>query len=200
MRFAEIDKPFLLQDAYCAFCTCQAAARSLSGHDPGNSMFTSWVEEVLKPQTFIFWIFCPKARLLYSFVPGYQFFESCRAELKLLFNRDIKSEEKAGWRVKCCYIHMERYQKWFLLLEYLALMPLWQELFDVFWSLADLRPTWRVDKAQMMRRRVRMWKSNKDALFASPADLCRPPDSKGAFLEPTCKQWKKQILCIKISR
>ena len=64
MRFAEIDKPFLLQDAYCAFCTCQAAARSLSGHDPGNSMFTSWVEEVLKPQTFIFWIFLPKSTSL----------------------------------------------------------------------------------------------------------------------------------------
>ena len=50
------------------------------------------LQEVQKPRTY-----CQKARLLHSFVHQF-FFESCRAELKLLFNRDIKSEEKAGFQ------------------------------------------------------------------------------------------------------
>lgn len=86
------------------------------------------LQEVQKPQTY-----CQKARLLHSFVPQVPVFfsESCRAELKLLFNRDIKSEEKAGFQGEVLFIPA-KIPMWFLLLWILGVVTtLWfQELFE----------------------------------------------------------------------
>lgn len=185
----------LISHSSCRMLTAPfARAKLLQGRFLAMTLeITSWVArgEVL-PQTY-----CQKACLLHSFVPQVPVFFSNLVVLSWNCSSTETSslKKRQGFRVKCLFIPA-KIPTWFLPLWILGVVTatLVPRTFRCT-NLADLRPTWRVSKAQMMRWRARMWKSNRDALFASPADLCRLRGQKvlsGGFYI-TCKSWKKNV-------